>query len=320
MLIVGRKRSKIPMKIVLPNNRVLRAFCFPLVLSGLTVTTSAPAQTAVTNNPSFKQQAQAPALQLPATNLLVLSTAAGKVRVLDSKGLLLESNLVYLPRIKISDLSDAELHSLLETKKGYAALTSFGPVSERNAQSVAIENQLRQVWLNGKSLAEKIQTRLELLDEMRAYNADMAFMPGLMQGAGDADARADAVNDWSADKNQVVANAADGVENAEDARALGAASHEQMHDAWAEYEEANERAARADNKAIAANYQSAVANQTLQNYLNACAAVSASLAAYGINVPASPPFSAVPPLSMRPEVDAERMAGISSTNSSTTGQ
>jgi hypothetical protein len=52
----------------------------------------------------------------PATNLLVLSNVAGKVRVLDSKGLLLESNFVYLPRIPFSDLSTADLQALLETK------------------------------------------------------------------------------------------------------------------------------------------------------------------------------------------------------------
>ena len=44
-------------------------------------------------------------------------------------------------------------------------------------------------------------------------------------------------------------NAANGVESTEDARDMGDASHEQVHDAWSEYEEANERAVRADDRA-----------------------------------------------------------------------
>ena len=42
--------------------------------------------------------------ETPMNNILVLSNVTGKVRVLDSKGLLLETNLVYLPHITLSDL------------------------------------------------------------------------------------------------------------------------------------------------------------------------------------------------------------------------
>ena len=243
----------------------------------------------------------------PASNRLVLSTVGGKARVLDSKGLLLESNLVYLPRIKISDLSNSELHSLLETKTAYVALTSFGPSSERNAQSVVIENQLRRVWLHGKSLSEKIQTRLELLDDMRAYNANIAWLPGLVTVAGGATAHASVADERSALKNQVAASAADQLNNTEDARALGDASHQQVHKAWSDYKAANESAIKADNRAAAADGRAAAVNQSVQSYLDACAAISGKLAAYGIHVPASPPFTPVPPLSMKAEVDAERL-------------
>ena len=296
------------------------AFCFPVVLIGLLTVAGASAQVATTNDLSSQQASNAPTLQAPKSNRIVLSTGAGKVRVLDSKGLLMESNMMYLPRIKISDLSDSDLHALLETKTAYAALTTFGPVIERTAQSAVIESQLRQVWLHGKSLGEKIQTRLLLLDDMRAYNANLSLLPGLMTGADDAAVRADAVSDRQAVKDQEADEAANGLESARDARADGSASREEVHDAWAQYEEANARAARADNRAAAAEYRSAVTSQSLQNYLNACAAISGDLATYGINVPASPPFSRVPPLSMKSEVDAERMAGKSSTVTSTTGQ
>jgi hypothetical protein len=296
------------------------AFCIAVVLIGLAIVIGASAQMAATNNPPFQQSSNAPALPAPASNRLVLSTVAGKVRVFDSKGLLLESNLDYLPRINISDLSDSDLHALLETKTAYAALTTFGHINERNAQSAIIENQLRQVWLHGKSLAEKIQTRLDLLEDMRAYNLNVACLPGLVTGASDAAAHAGAMNDRLTDKNQEAATAANNLENTEDARAAGDASHDQVHDARSEAEDANERAAKANNRAIAAQYQSAVANQSLQNYLNACTVISDKLAAYGINVPATPPFYLIPPLSMRSEVDAERMAGVSSTVSPPTGR
>jgi hypothetical protein len=288
--------------------RLRIAFCFSILWGALAM--AASAQPAMTN---------ATALEVPVTNLLVLATVSGKVRVLDSKGLLLESNSVYLPRIKLSDLSSADLHSLLETKKAYVALTSFGPFSEHTAQSAVIENQFRQIWIQGKSLHEKIQTRLELLDEIRAYNADVANLPSLERGANNAANHASWMDDRTVQKNQVAADAANQAGNTEDARVVGAASREQVHQARLESEEANEHAARGDNRDIAANYQSAVASQSLQNYLDACAALSQKLASYGINVPASAPFYPVPPLSMRTEVDAERMA-TSATVSSTAGQ
>jgi hypothetical protein len=291
--------------------RLSITFGFLVVLGGLTMIASASAQTVMTNDLPSRIPSPARALPAPASNRLVLSTAGGKVRILDSKGLLLESNMVYLPRIQISDLSDADLYSLLETKTAYAALTSFGPLSERNAQSVVIENQLRQVWLQGKSLAEKIKTRLQLLDEMRAYNADLAFLPGLVMGANRAATRASLVDEGSAFKNQAATNAANGLVNAQDARAMGDASHGQVYDARLQYEAANESAVRADNRAAAADYRAAVENQSLQNYLDACATILTNLAAYGISVPASPPFSPVPPLSMKPEINAERLAGRS---------
>jgi len=294
------------------KSRMRIAFSFLLVLCGLIMTAGASAQPVMTNNLS-EQPSNATVLQAPTSNRIVLSTAGGKVRVLDSKGLLLESNMVYLPRINISDLSDSELHSLLETKAGYAALTAFGPINERTAQSAVIENQLRVIWLDGKSLAERIQTRLRLLDEMRAYNANLAHLPGLEMGASAAAARASLANERMAAKDQAATNAANGVDNAEYAHAAGDASRDQVHDAWSQYHDANESAIRADNRAIADNYRSAVASQSLQNYLYACAAISGDLAARHIKVPGEPPFYPVPPLSMKSEIDAERIAGKAST-------
>lgn len=63
------------------------------------------AQPAMTNDLSSPEQSNARAVQTPSSNLLVLATITGKVRVLDSKGLLLESNLPHFPLTCFADLS-----------------------------------------------------------------------------------------------------------------------------------------------------------------------------------------------------------------------
>src|ERR1035438_8971661 len=89
----------------------------------------------------------------PTSDFLVLSNATGTLRVLDSKGLVLEKKLAYLPRIPLADLSPAELQDLLETKTAYASLTSFASGHATNAQGAVIEHQLQQTWQQGQSLA-----------------------------------------------------------------------------------------------------------------------------------------------------------------------
>ena len=246
------------------------------MVGAVAMASSVSAQPAAANGPS--SGAGAP-LKPPHSNRITISGIAGKVRVLNSKGLILETNYAFTRPIQLSDLSDPELHSLLETKTAYAALTALGPANQRNAQSVVFENQLRQVWLQGKSLADKIQTRLELLEAMRNYNTLLAYLPGYVN---------------TANLSAYVAGVAD------DRLAWRLANDDQWRHRGAE------RTEWAENRAYAADYQSAAASQQLTNYLNQCAAISAQLAAYGINIPATPPLSPVPALSLRTEVDAER--------------
>jgi hypothetical protein len=228
------------------------------IVFGLTTAGGVSAQTVATNSTSG---ASSIPLKAPHSNRLTLSAIAGKVRVLNSKGLILETNYAYTAAIQISDLSDQELHALLETKTAYTALTAFGPVNERTTQSVAIENQLRQIWLQGKSLADKIQTRLELLDAMRNYNTTLAYLPGYVDVAN---------------QNAYVAGIAD-----------NRLAWRMANDSQWKYRGA-QRIASAEDTAYVADYQSAAANQQVSNYLNQCAAISAQVAAYGINIPASP--------------------------------
>ena len=83
------------------------------------------------------------ALPMPTSSLLVLSNVTGEVRVLDARGLVLESNLVYLPRIQLADLSPADLQSLLETKTAYDGLTTFGSGQGTNVHGAVMELQLQ---------------------------------------------------------------------------------------------------------------------------------------------------------------------------------
>jgi hypothetical protein len=269
----------------------------------MALATSAQGQSAVTSVPAGRS------LETPTNNILVLSNVTGKVRVLDSKGLLLEKNLVYLPRIKLTDLSQAELQALLETKTAYAALTAYGSLQWTNTQSAVIENQLQQVWQQGKSLAEKIQTRLEILADLREYNYNLTFLPGSMATASQYDAQAAAVNDRLAKRAAMVVKAAAQVDITEQERASGVADTRLAErQAKETYLEMSNRVEKVNDRAIIANGQAANANQQVTDYLANCAALSTRLAGHGIHVPGSPPFYPIPPLTMKAEVDAERMA------------
>ena len=264
---------------------------------------SAEGQSAVTSVPAGRS------LATPTSNILVLSNVTGEVRVLDSKGLLLETHLVYLPRIKLSDLSQAELQSLLETKTAYAALTAYESLQQTNAQSAVIQNQLQQVWRQGKSLAEKMQTRLEILADLREYNYNLTFLPGSMAAASQYDAQAAAVNDRLTKRGAMVVTAAAQVDITEQERASGGADARLAErQARETYQVMSNRVEKVNDQAIIANGQAANANQQVTDYLANCAALSIRLAGHGINVPGAPPFYPIPPLTMKAEVDAERMA------------
>jgi hypothetical protein len=247
--------------------------------------------------------------EAPKSDFVSLRNSSGEVRVLDARGLLLESNLTYLPLIQLSDLSQAELEALLETKTAYAALTAYGSLRRTNAQSAAIENQLRQAWQRGGSLAEKMQTRLDILADLREYNYNLGLLQGSVATARQDDALATAVYDQQTNRAAMVATAAAHVDAAEQEQASGVTdSRLGEMQAKETYQEMAERLARANGRTIIADGQAANANQQVTDHLANCAAISAHLASQGIIVPAAPPFYPIPPLMMQPEVDAARVA------------
>ena len=247
-------------------------------------------------------------LDMPTNSILVLPKVTGEVRVLDSKGLVLEANQVYLPRIQLSDLTTAQLQALLETKTAYVTLTDFDSLHGTNGQGADLEIQIQKIWRQGKSLPDKIQTRLQILEDLHEYNINIAMLPASLAAASQYEVHANAVNDRMTNRVANVAVAAAQVEVSEQARAAGTPdAGEAVRQARDTYQDTANRFDRANDRAMIANGQAVGAEQQVEVYMAKCAAISARLANEGIYVPATPPFSPVPPLTMSSEVDAERM-------------
>jgi len=269
----------------------------------LVLATSASAQPADT-----RVSARTP-LEPPANDFLVLSNVSGQLRVLDSKGLVLEKYLAFLPRIPLTNLSPAQLQALLETKTAYSSLTSFGSLSPTNAQGTVVEHQFHLIWGQGKSLAEQIQTRLEILEDLRDYNNEIALVPGSVAAANQYAINDIPINNRLTNQGAAVVAAGAQMDTAERNRVPGDdAGRLAEQQARAKYGETVARVDRANDRAMIANGQIAGANQVVTDHLAKCAALSARLASHGIMVAGVPPFCAVPPLTMKDEVDAERTA------------
>ena len=245
----------------------------------------------------------------PTNEVAELSSVTGEVRVLDSKGLLIATNSVYLPRLQISDLSRGELLELLENKAAYSALTSLGNFRNRTAQSEQLESQMRQIWLQGKSLEDKIQTRLIILDEIRAYNNLVASLHGAVLYEGQAKASSLQADSQVANHSVNAAYAANRLDTANELRSYGFdGSRRAAYDAKKDLKESEKQLEKAQQSSDTAAMQINAANQQISANVNSASSHAARLATYGVNVPSSPPFFQVPPLLMRLEVDAERVA------------
>lgn len=242
----------------------------------------------------------------PTSDFLVLSNATGTLRVLDSKGLVLEKNLAYLPRIPLADLSPAELQTLLETKTAYASLTAFASTHATNAQGAAIEHSLLQTWQQGSSLAGKIETRLEILEDLNDYNNEIATLSASMVAANQYAANEVPLNNRLTNRAATAVVAAAQVEVTALDRAGGPAAQVAAQQAQENYQELTARAARANDRDLIAKGQIAGANQQVANHLAKCATLATRLASHGIYVSGTPPFSFIPQLTLQSEVDTER--------------
>jgi hypothetical protein len=151
-----------------------------------------------------------------------------------------------------------------------------------------------------------MQTRLEILADLREYNNNVACLSGSTAAASQYDAQAAAVNDRLTTRGATLVAAAAQVEATELHRADGSAELEAEQQAQENYRELVVRVERANDRANIANAQTANANQQAKDYLANCIAISTRLASLGINVPDAPTFYQIPPLTLQAEVDAER--------------
>jgi hypothetical protein len=249
-------------------------------------------------------------LASPTSDFLILSNISGTVRVLDARGLVLEKNHSYMPRIALDDLSPAELQSLLETKTAYAGLTTFVSVRGTNGPGAAIENQLQQTWRQGKSLAGKIQTRLEILQDLRDYNTESALLPGSLAVAGQYAANDIAINNRLTNRAATTVAAAAQVEATAVNRAGSPLAQEAAQQAQENYRQMAVRVKKASDLDVISNGQITEANQQVAEHLAKCAALATRLASHGIMVSGVPPFDSIPPLMLEVEVNADRKAKL----------
>lgn len=154
-----------------------------------------------------------------------------------------------------------------------------------------------------------MQTRLEILGDLREYNYNLDSLSGSLAAVSQDDAQAAVVHDQLTNRAAIVVTAAAQVDLTEQERALGVADAGQAErQARESYGETTVRLEKANDRAIIANGQAANANQQVADNLANCAALSTRLASHGINVPGVPPFYPIPSLRMKAEVDAQRMA------------
>ena len=133
-----------------------------------------------TNTAAQAMLAAAAKMSPPTNNMVAITQGAGEVAVFDSNGIILKSNDNYSAKIALVNITAADCGALLETRTAYEALTSFRHLygTTRTAGSEDLEWQLRDIWLKGASLPDKIQTRESVLDDMRGYNEALAAYRG----------------------------------------------------------------------------------------------------------------------------------------------
>jgi hypothetical protein len=285
------------MHFFMKNNRWLIG---ALILMYLAV--RSPGQPAVDSVPSDHSLAP------PTSDILVLSNVTGIVRGLDATGLLLEKNLVYLPRIPLTDLSPAELRALMETKTGYESLTGFTSLQGRHEPGAALERQLHEAWRKGGSLADKMQLRLEILRDLRSYNNEVALLPGEIAAVRQYEVAEIPIHDRLTNRAATAVAASAQVEATELDRAGNPSARLAEQQAQENYRELAVRVERANDRDVIAQGQVAGASQQVTDHEAKCAELAARLASHGINVAGAPPFYPVPSLTLRAEVDAERKA------------
>lgn len=83
---------------------------------------------------------------------------------------LFKTNGDRIPMLHIEKMSDDDLRRLMESKIVYDALTKVTSMDNDTKNADAFTKQLHDIWVNQTNLAEKILSRLEILNAMQDYN------------------------------------------------------------------------------------------------------------------------------------------------------
>ena len=109
-----------------------------------------------------------------------VTTAAGKRELVavDIPGLVLKNEVGEYNRFAWGKVNDSDLKACLTAPKLFNAVTSFGAKTKpgfKNCYAASgFERRLRNIWSQGKTLQERIKTRLEIFEAFRKYNESRA--------------------------------------------------------------------------------------------------------------------------------------------------
>ncbi|MEI9865365.1 MAG: hypothetical protein WDN00_12600 [Limisphaerales bacterium] len=117
---------------------------------------------------------------------------------------LIKTNGDSIPPTRIENIDEDDLRRLLESKIVYDKLTILGILKDDTESSRAYATKLHEIWENSANLSEKILTRLEILEAMRAYNDAIKVYERNIGGVGAAQQRAQV---FGQNANNIAANA-----------------------------------------------------------------------------------------------------------------
>jgi TPR repeat protein len=243
--------------------------------------------------------------------------------------ILLKTNGDSVPKLNIDSMSDGDLRHLIECRFIYDRLTKVRASGDNTGDADTYAKKIHEVWVSQTNLAQKIRTRLEILDAMRDYNhATMVYLAN----AGEINSTAETAQNLNQNANGAIANVAN-------AKAVSDAATDRFIDSFNQgdynarpidpnysekignfnssaisgYAADNAYAAAADNAAKAqsqADSAAQIASRTQMSVSQAnstCAQAVQTLAQYGILPQNSGDNFEFPTLSVTSDIDAERI-------------
>jgi TPR repeat protein len=243
--------------------------------------------------------------------------------------ILLKTNGDSVPKLNIDNMSDDDLHHLIECRFIYDKLTKVMASGNNTGDTDAYAKKLHEVWVSQTNLAQKIRTRVEILDAMRGYNHATEVY---LANAGEIHSTVETAQSLNQTADNAVANAANAkaVANAATDRFIDSFNQGDYNarpidpnysekigsfnsSALSGYAADNAYATAADNAENAqsqADSAAQIASRTQMSVSQAnltCSQAVQTLAQYGILPENSADDFEFPTLSVKCDIDAERI-------------